>query len=68
MKGCLIGLGLSTATAAAIYFVFDDLMSALVAEGMALALFGISVHAIHSDPPTDTLPMQNQPEAKLQLP
>lgn len=67
-KGCLIGLGLSTATAAAIYFVFDDLMSALVAEGMALALYGISIAAINSDSPTDTLPMQSQPEVKPQLP
>lgn len=67
-KGCVIGLGLSTATAAAIYFVFDDLMSALVAEGMALALFGISLHAIHSEPPTDTLPMAEQPEVSQRLP
>lgn len=54
IEGCWIGFGLSTAAAVAIYFVFDELVPALVAEGTAIALLGISLYALRQ-PPLDTV-------------
>jgi hypothetical protein len=59
-KGCLIGFGLSTATAAAIYLVFDEIVPAIIAEVTAVALLGISLYAIHSEPPKTIPPMEQQ--------
>jgi hypothetical protein len=67
MTGCWIGFGLSSATAAAIYFVFGEPLPALVAEATAIALLGISYWAIYSEPPTDTAAMEMQPEAQPQV-
>lgn len=63
MTTCWIGFGLSTAAAAAIYFVFDELVPAIVAEATAVALLGISMHAINSPPPETIPPMERQSEA-----
>lgn len=63
MNGCWIGLGLSTATAAAIWMVFHEPAAAIVAEATALALFGISLLAINSEAPADVQAMNQQPEA-----
>lgn len=64
LKTIWIAFGLSTATAAAIYFVFDELIPAVIAEGMAAALWGISMHAINSPAPETVAPMERQPEAQ----
>lgn len=62
MTTCWIGFGLSTATAAAIYFVFDQLVPAIVAEVTAIALLGISMHAINSETPVTIPPIEQQSE------
>jgi hypothetical protein len=59
-KGCWIGFALSTATAAAIYLVFDELLPALVAEATAAALLGISLYAINSETPATIPPIERQ--------
>jgi hypothetical protein len=64
-KGCWIGFGLSTATAAAIYLVFDELLPALVAEATAAALLGISLYAIDSEPPKMVPPIERQQEPQV---
>lgn len=59
-KGCWIGFGLSSATAAAIYFVFDEMLPAIVAEATAVALLGISLYAINSEAPKTIPPIERQ--------
>jgi len=59
-KGCWIGFALSTATAAAIFLVFDELLPALVAEATAAALLGISLYAINSETPKTVPPIEQQ--------
>jgi hypothetical protein len=59
-KGCWIGFGLSTATAAAIYFVFDEALPAIMAEATAIALLGISMYAIGSESPRTIPPIDRQ--------
>lgn len=59
-KGCWIGFALSSATAAAIYVVFDELLPALVAEATAAALLGISLYAINSESPRGIPPIEQQ--------
>lgn len=60
MEGLWISLGLSTVAAASLYFIFEAWLPAIVAEATALALFGISVAAISSPPPTGIPPIQKQ--------
>lgn len=60
---CWIGFGLSTAAAAAIYFVFDEIVPAIVAEVTAVALLGISMYAIHGEPPKGVPAMEKQSAA-----
>jgi hypothetical protein len=67
-KGCWIGFALSTATAAAIYLVFDELLPALVAEATAAALLGISLYAINSETPATIPPIERQQENVLPQP
>lgn len=62
-KGCWIGFGLSTLTAAGIYLYFKDLTAGIFAQGTALALLGISMYAINGEPPADVAAMDLQPEA-----
>lgn len=60
---CWIGFGLSSAAAASIWFIFGEFVPALVAEGTALALLGISLHAIMSKPPEGVPAMEKQASA-----
>jgi hypothetical protein len=57
---CWIGFGLSSLAAVSIWFIFGEFVPALVAEGTALALLGISLHAINSKPPEGVPPMEKQ--------
>lgn len=66
-KGCWIGFGLSSATAAAIYFVFDELLPAVVAEATAVALLGISLYAINSEAPKEIPPIEKQQITQTQV-
>jgi hypothetical protein len=60
MEGLWISLGLSTLAAGSLYFIFDEWLPAIVAEATALALFGISVRAVNSTPPTTIPPIEKQ--------
>lgn len=60
MEGLWISLGLSTLAAGSLYFVFDAWLPAIIAEATALALFGISVAAINSNPPKTIPPIEQQ--------
>jgi hypothetical protein len=60
MEGLWISLGLSTLASASLYFIFNEWLPAIVAEATALALFGISVKAIQSAPPTTIPPIEKQ--------
>lgn len=57
---CWIGFALSTATAGAIWLVFDEFIPALVAEATAIALLGISMYAIRSEAPKTIPPIEKQ--------
>lgn len=59
-KTCWIGFALSSATAGAIWLVFDEILPALVAEATALALLGISMYAINSEAPKTIPPIEKQ--------
>lgn len=60
MEGLWISLALSTVAAGSLYFIFDEWLPAIVAEATAIALFGISVAAINSPPPTGIPPIEKQ--------
>ena len=60
MEGLWISLGLSTLASGAIYFIFDEWLPAVISQATALALFGISVHAINSPPPEGIPPIEKQ--------
>lgn len=60
MEGLWISLGVSTLASGALYFVFEKWLPAIVAEATALALFGISVAAINSNPPVGIPPIEKQ--------
>lgn len=66
MEGLWISLGLSTLASGALYFIFKSWTPALVAEATALALFGISVAAIHSEPPKTIPPIEKQQTTETQ--
>lgn len=63
MEGLWISLGLSTLASGALYFIFEAWLPALVAEATALALFGISVAAVRSEPPKNIPPIEQQQSA-----
>lgn len=60
MEGLYISLALSTLASGALYFIFKSWTPALVAEATALALFGISVAAVTSEPPKGIPPIEQQ--------
>jgi hypothetical protein len=60
MEGLWISLGLSTVASGALYLIFDEWLPAIVSQATALALFGISVKAIHSPPPQTIPPIEKQ--------
>ncbi len=66
MEGLWISLGLSTLTSAALYFVFKNWLPAIISEATALALFGIGVAAINSEPPATIPPIEKQEAAAPQ--
>ena len=68
MEGLWISLGLSTIASGALYLIFDEWLPAIVSQATALALFGISVKAINSPPPTTIPPIEKQNVVKEQIP
>lgn len=63
MEGLYISLALSTLASGALYFIFNAWTPAIVAEATALALFGISVAAVNSEPPKGIPPIEKQQSA-----
>lgn len=63
MEGLWISLAVSTVASGALYLVFENWLPAIVAEATALALFGISVAAINSNPPVGIPPIEQQQTA-----
>lgn len=68
MEGLWISLGLSTVAAGSLYWIFDEWLPAIVAEATALALFGISVAAIRSQPPVGIPPIEQQQTTTMEIP
>jgi hypothetical protein len=68
MEGLWISLGISSVASLGLYFVFDRWLPAIVAEATAVALFGIGVWAVNSQPPDTIPPMEKQAAANPGLP
>ncbi len=68
MEGLWISLGISSFASLGLYFVFEKWLPAIVAEATAVALFGIGVWAINSQPPGTIPSMEKQAAAQPGLP
>lgn len=68
MEGLWISLGVSTLASASLYFVFENWLPAIVAQATALALFGISVAAINSNPPIGIPAIEKQNVSETSVP
>lgn len=68
MEGLWISLGLSTIASGALYLIFDEWLPAIVSQATALALFGISMKAINSPPPSTIPPIEQQNLTTEQIP